>query len=102
MARNGGQARTGAFALLFMLPGVGHCFASDPQYKTPSTIDLLTALENWVEHDQAPASIVAAHVVPKLQRRGLFRKEYEGSTLRENLGLPARPFALAAPQASWG
>ncbi len=27
-------------------------------------------------------------VVPELQRRGLFRKEYEGRTLRENLGLP--------------
>jgi alkanesulfonate monooxygenase len=30
------------------------------------------------------------HVVPELQRRGLFRTEYEGATLRENLGL-ARP-----------
>jgi alkanesulfonate monooxygenase SsuD/methylene tetrahydromethanopterin reductase-like flavin-dependent oxidoreductase (luciferase family) len=29
-------------------------------------------------------------VVPELRRRGLFRSEYEGSTLRENLGL-ARP-----------
>jgi hypothetical protein len=27
-------------------------------------------------------------VVPELQRRGLFRSEYEGKTLRENLGLP--------------
>ena len=27
-------------------------------------------------------------VVPELQRRGIFRREYEGSTLRENLGLP--------------
>ena len=27
-------------------------------------------------------------VVPELQRRGLFRGEYEGKTLRENLGLP--------------
>jgi alkanesulfonate monooxygenase len=27
-------------------------------------------------------------VVPELQRRGLFRTEYEGSTLREHLGLP--------------
>jgi len=27
-------------------------------------------------------------VVPELQRRELFRREYEGSTLRENLGLP--------------
>lgn len=30
------------------------------------------------------------HVIPLLQRRGLFRREYEGATLRENLGL--RPF----------
>jgi alkanesulfonate monooxygenase len=27
-------------------------------------------------------------VVPELQRRGLFRREYEGKTLRENLGVP--------------
>ena len=27
-------------------------------------------------------------VVPELQRRGIFRKEYEGPTLRDNLGLP--------------
>jgi FMN-dependent oxidoreductase (nitrilotriacetate monooxygenase family) len=27
-------------------------------------------------------------VVPELQRRGLYHKEYEGATLRENLGLP--------------
>jgi len=27
-------------------------------------------------------------VVPELQRRGLFRKDYVGKTLRENLGLP--------------
>jgi len=27
-------------------------------------------------------------VVPELQRRELFRREYEGTTLRENLGLP--------------
>jgi FMN-dependent oxidoreductase (nitrilotriacetate monooxygenase family) len=27
-------------------------------------------------------------VIPELQRRGLFRCEYEGATLRENLGLP--------------
>jgi alkanesulfonate monooxygenase len=27
-------------------------------------------------------------VIPELQRRGLFRREYEGKTLRENLGLP--------------
>ena len=30
-------------------------------------------------------------VIPELQRRGLFRTEYEGATLRENLGLRAPP-----------
>lgn len=30
----------------------------------------------------------ATLVIPELQRRGLFRTEYEGRTLRENLGLP--------------
>jgi alkanesulfonate monooxygenase len=27
-------------------------------------------------------------VIPELQRRGIFRKENEGRTLRKNLGLP--------------
>ncbi len=37
-------------------------------------------------------------VVPELQRRGLFRTEYEGKTLRENLGLrrPASRYAVPA------
>lgn len=39
----------------------------------------------------------ATLVIPELQRRGLFRTEYEGTTLRENLGL-ARP-AHRAPRA---
>jgi len=30
-------------------------------------------------------------VVPELQRRGLFRRAYEGNTLRENLGAPRPP-----------
>lgn len=42
-------------------------------------------------------------VVPELQRRGLLRREYEGKTLRENLGLP-RPgnqfFAAKRDQAA--
>ena len=36
------------------------------------------------------------HVVPELQRRGLFRNGYQGSTLRDRLGLePARDLASA-------
>ena len=40
-------------------------------------------------------------VIPELQRRGLFRKEYSGKTLREEMGLPAVPnrfFAQAAAE----
>jgi N-acetyl-S-(2-succino)cysteine monooxygenase len=35
------------------------------------------------------------HVIPELRRRGLFREEYEGTTLREHLGLerPASRYA---------
>jgi hypothetical protein len=41
------------------------------------------------------------HVVPELQRRGLFRLQYEGTTLRDHLGLarvlaPARREAVGA------
>ena len=45
---------------------------------------------------------VTQRVVPELQRRGLFRKEYEGTTLRDHLGLP-RPenrFFAASAQAA--
>jgi alkanesulfonate monooxygenase len=34
-------------------------------------------------------------VIPELQRRGLFRTEYEGKTLRENLGLKPVPSQYA-------
>jgi hypothetical protein len=37
---------------------------------------------------QQGISDFADGVVPELQRRGLFRREYQGKTLRENLGLP--------------
>jgi alkanesulfonate monooxygenase len=41
-------------------------------------------------------------VIPILQQRGLFRTEYEGQTLRENLGLlrPANQFSTAVSSAS--
>jgi FMN-dependent oxidoreductase (nitrilotriacetate monooxygenase family) len=37
-------------------------------------------------------------VVPELQRRGRFRREYEGATLRENLGLPRPENRFFAPR----
>jgi alkanesulfonate monooxygenase len=36
-------------------------------------------------------------VIPEMQRRGLFRTEYTGRTLRDHLGLPRPPSRYAAP-----
>lgn len=42
----------------------------------------------------------ATEVVPILQRRGLFRTEYEGTTLRDHYGLPRPESGYAARRAS--
>jgi len=38
-------------------------------------------------YHRGPADFFVDHVVPELQRRGIFRKEYESTRLEENLGL---------------
>jgi alkanesulfonate monooxygenase len=65
---------------------------------TPQTI--ADEMEEWLKRDACdgfnmmfpylPAGLddFVDLVVPELQRRGIFRREYEGTTLRENLGLP--------------
>jgi FMN-dependent oxidoreductase (nitrilotriacetate monooxygenase family) len=61
--------------------------------------DVADKLQAWFEQRGADGFIVfesmpgqlelfVDKVVPILQARGLFRKEYEGETFRENLGLP--------------
>lgn len=57
-------------------------------------------MERWLDEEAADGftvtfpfvpeglEAVTKLLVPELQRRGLFRKEYEGKTLREHLGLP--------------
>ncbi|AFA71212.1 putative nitrilotriacetate monooxygenase component A [Gordonia polyisoprenivorans VH2] len=40
----------------------------------------------------------ADHLVPELQRRGLFRMDYESDTLRGHLGLPVPPIRREAPK----
>lgn len=67
---------------------------------TPS--EIADTLERWSESNAADGFMVSAQslpssiedfvdlVVPELQERGIFRREYEGKTLRDNLGL-ARP-----------
>ncbi len=62
----------------------------------PQIVDVM---EQWMEAEACdgfnitPSTLpggcddFVAMVTPELQRRGLFRTEYEGRTLRENLGL---------------
>ncbi|WP_145145030.1 LLM class flavin-dependent oxidoreductase [Roseomonas gilardii] len=61
--------------------------------------DVADVMEEWIDAEacdgfnitpnQLPAGCedFVALVIPELQRRGRFRTEYEGTTLRENLGL---------------
>ena len=67
-------------------------------YGTPK--QLADDMQAWLEADACDGfNLLFAHypqpvedfvtlVVPELQRRGIFRTEYEGTTLRANLGLP--------------
>ena len=71
-----------------------------------SATDIADSLQEWFEAGACdgfnimPAMMAGGLpdfvelVVPELQRRGLFRKAYEGVTLRDHLGLP-RPGAKA-------
>ncbi len=65
------------------------------------TVDQIAdSLQHWYETGAADGFNIMAltfpdglrdfvdQVVPELQRRGLFHKDYEGTTLRANLGLP--------------
>lgn len=48
-------------------------------------------------HSPGAYEDVVRMVVPELQRRGLFRTHYEGTTLREHLGLPRPAGAAVVP-----
>ena len=62
--------------------------------------EVADTMQSWLETDAADGFNVmfptvpdglddfVELVIPELQRRGIFRKEYEGTTLREHLGLP--------------
>ena len=42
---------------LFMVPGMNHCNGGEG----PNVFDIVTPLEQWVEHGEAPTRIVASH-----------------------------------------
>ncbi len=57
--RLGSRKRADRFMRLFLAPGMHHC-SSGPG---PNVFDALTALENWVEKGQGPASMLATKYV---------------------------------------
>ena len=76
--------------------------------------EIADTMQEWLETEASDGFNIMFHtvpaglddfvdlVVPELQRRGLFRREYEGTTLRDHLGLPRpdnRFFADAAKAA---
>src|SRR5205814_769475 len=65
-------------------------------------LDSLVSWDSGIAALSIATGVDARKVVPELQRRGIFRTEYEGKTLRENLGLPRpenRFFTTAAKAA---
>ena len=69
--------------------------------------DIVDVMQDWFESEACDGfNITPTHlpagcedfvelIVPELQRRGLMRREYEGKTLRENLGLKPVPNRFA-------
>jgi feruloyl esterase len=53
----GGSSKVETSYRLFMVPGMGHCSGGEG----PNTFDMIAALEQWVEHGNAPNQIVATH-----------------------------------------
>ncbi|MBV9507787.1 MAG: tannase/feruloyl esterase family alpha/beta hydrolase [Acidobacteriia bacterium] len=53
----GGAAKTANNVRLFLEPGMGHCGGGEG----PNQFDKVGALEQWVEHHQAPEKIIASH-----------------------------------------
>ena len=94
--------RLAVFAGVFRLEAASAVIASTPT-------DIADAMQEWFENGTCDGfNITPTHlpggcedfvelVVSELQRRGLFRTEYEGKTLRENLGLkrPVSRYAAA-------
>ncbi|KAH8674192.1 putative nitrilotriacetate monooxygenase component A [Xylariales sp. PMI_506] len=64
-----------------------------------TTQSIADDLQAWLEASATDGFVIqplhieglrdfSEHIVPELVRRGIFRSEYEGKTLRENLGVP--------------
>jgi feruloyl esterase len=54
---NGGRSKTDNEMRLFMVPGMNHCGGGEG----PNTFDKVDVISNWVEHGNAPDTVVASH-----------------------------------------
>jgi pimeloyl-ACP methyl ester carboxylesterase len=63
--RFGGREQTQDFFRLFMIPGMGHCGIGKALGITDDCIDPLTALEKWVEENDAPESLMFTKIDPE-------------------------------------
>src|SRR5712672_233122 len=88
---------------------LGYLASARSHYVTAGTPDQIADfIEDWFQDGAADGFNImppllplqfdafAAEVVPLLQRRGLFRTAYEGTTLREHYGLPLPESAFEA------
>jgi len=92
------KARAEGLSIRQLYQMVGGGFWSLRAIGTPA--DIADMMEEWVStgaadgfNIQPPCIPISAEdfvamVIPELQRRGLFRTAYQGTTLREHLGLP--------------
>jgi N-acetyl-S-(2-succino)cysteine monooxygenase len=67
-------------------------FVGDPQefadwFEENLEESVFDGVQLFPPYHRGPADFFVDHVVPELQRRGIFRKEYESTRLEENLGL---------------
>jgi feruloyl esterase len=64
-----GERKVESFVRLYLAAGMHHC-AGGPG---PNSFDMLTQLENWVERDKAPKSVVATKYVNDVPAQGVAR-----------------------------
>jgi feruloyl esterase len=58
VSSQGDLPKTAAFYRLFLVPGMGHCMGA-------YSVDWIDALDQWVEHGQAPAQVIGHRLPPQ-------------------------------------
>ena len=93
MARTmGGEAEAQKFSRLFMLPGTAHCRRGPGG----DSVDWISAIENWVERDQAPEQVIAHHLAKEQNYLGLPRPRYPLPAGRFDRTRPVYPYPAIA------